>query len=69
MREVAGDAALLVDPDDPQSIADGVARAVRDTETRDRLVTMGLDRSRGYANETVTRRVLELYRRLVRAGL
>jgi alpha-1,3-rhamnosyl/mannosyltransferase len=65
MREVAGDAALLVDPDDPQSIADGVARAVRDTETRDRLATMGLDRSRGYANEPVTRRMLELYRRLV----
>jgi alpha-1,3-rhamnosyl/mannosyltransferase len=64
MREVAGDAALLVDPEDPKSIAAGVARAVRDTETRRRLVAMGLDRSRSYQSEQVIPRVLELYRRL-----
>jgi alpha-1,3-rhamnosyl/mannosyltransferase len=69
MPEVAGDAALLVNPDDPRSIASGVTRAVRDAETRNRLIATGLDRSRDYASETVTSRVLELYRRLVGAGL
>lgn len=65
MREVAEGAALLADPEDPKSIATGVARAVRDVEIRDRLVTMGLDRSQGYAPERVIPRVLELYGRLV----
>lgn len=64
MREIAGNAAVLVDPGDPESIAEGVARAVGDAEIRHRLVAMGLDRSRDYAPEQVIPQVLELYRRL-----
>jgi alpha-1,3-rhamnosyl/mannosyltransferase len=64
MREVAGGAAVLVDPDDPEAIADGVARAVADAETRRRLVAAGLERSRRFAPERVIPQMLALYRRL-----
>ena len=64
MREVAGDAALLVDPGDPRSIAVGVARAVSDAEFRRRLVQMGLERCRAYTPERVIPRVVDVYRRL-----
>ena len=65
MREVAGGAAILVDPEDPRSIADGVVRAVLDAETRRRLVTTGLDRSSRYSPRQVIPGVLGLYRQLV----
>jgi glycosyltransferase involved in cell wall biosynthesis len=41
-EEVAGGAALLVDPRDPESIADGIDRAAAD---RDRLVAAGRARA------------------------
>ncbi len=43
MADVAGPAAVLVDPLDPRSIADGIDRASR---TRAELVALGLERAR-----------------------
>jgi glycosyltransferase involved in cell wall biosynthesis len=43
--EVVGDAALLVDPDDPQSIADGVSRMLTDADLRAELVERGRQRA------------------------
>jgi glycosyltransferase involved in cell wall biosynthesis len=45
MADVAGSAAVLVDPLDPQSIADGIDEATR---RRDELVPLGLERARLY---------------------
>ena len=44
--EVAGDAALLVDPYDARSIADGLVRISRDRDLRKRLVAAGNERFR-----------------------
>ena len=44
-EEVAGGSAVLVDPFDPVSIADGIAEAER---RRDELVALGLDRARSF---------------------
>jgi glycosyltransferase involved in cell wall biosynthesis len=41
MPEVAGDAALLVDPRSVEAIADGIARALGDPEVRARLIAAG----------------------------
>ena len=58
LPEVAGDAAILVDPLDVSSIRDGIAQAVTPSE-RQRLVAAGLNRSRQFgwqhtASETLS---------------
>jgi glycosyltransferase involved in cell wall biosynthesis len=45
MPEIAGDAAILVDPRDPESIADGIERAIADNIFRHELVNRGRDRA------------------------
>jgi glycosyltransferase involved in cell wall biosynthesis len=49
LPEVAGGAAILVDPYDPASIADGITRAVSDTTLRQELVDKGLARARDFS--------------------
>jgi glycosyltransferase involved in cell wall biosynthesis len=51
LPEVAGDAAVLVDPADPSSITDGLDRVLGDPELRTRLVRAGFDRAEGYTWE------------------
>ena len=58
-EEVAGGAAVLVDPNDPESIAAGIADAVgRRSELRER----GLARARQFAWERVAEETLAVYR-------
>ena len=61
MPEVAGDAAQLVDPYDPQSIADGIYRVLTDVDLRRDLRRKGLARARQFSWETSVRRVREIY--------
>lgn len=49
LPETCGDAALLVDPDDPHAIADAVVRAVTDVALRARLRAAGLGRAALYS--------------------
>jgi glycosyltransferase involved in cell wall biosynthesis len=59
--EVAGDAAILVDPREVGSIADGIQQAA---SRRDELVALGLARARGFAWERSADSVVELWREL-----
>ncbi len=45
-EEAAGGAALLVDPAEPESIADGIASVLGNEELSARLTALGLDRAR-----------------------
>jgi len=49
MAEVAGDAALLVDPRSTESIADGLATIITDSGLRERLVRRGIARAGGFS--------------------
>jgi glycosyltransferase involved in cell wall biosynthesis len=60
--EVAGDAAVLVDPGDPGALAGGIERAIAD---RDRLVRAGLARVRLYSWTEAARQTLAVYRHLL----
>ncbi|MGB2953042.1 MAG: glycosyltransferase family 1 protein [Gaiellaceae bacterium] len=60
--EVAGDAAILVEPGDPVALAGGIERALAD---RERLVGAGLERARKFSWAETARRTLEVYRELV----
>ncbi len=65
MPEVAGDAALLVDPHDISAISEAMARLLKDEEFRQALVEKGKQRARGYTWEKTARQYLELYSEVV----
>ena len=63
VAETAGDAALLVDPDDVAAIAEGLARLLGDPVLRGDLVEKGRARAAGYTWAATARATLEAYRR------
>jgi glycosyltransferase involved in cell wall biosynthesis len=63
LPEVAGDAAVLFDPHDPQSIAGALARLLSDEALRARLVDAGLARCREFTWKATARATLQSYRR------
>ena len=62
LPEVVGDAALLVDPYDSASIADGMRQILSDDSLRDRLVSRGRVRAASFSWEASVKRVLAIYR-------
>ncbi|MBL8154833.1 MAG: glycosyltransferase family 4 protein [Anaerolineae bacterium] len=65
MPEVAGDAALLVDPYDVEAIAHAVRRLIEDSNLRQSLVQSGLDRAKQFTWEKSARQLLQVYQRLL----
>jgi glycosyltransferase involved in cell wall biosynthesis len=59
MEEVAGGAAVLVDPFDPASIASGIEEAA---SRRDELARLGLERARRYSWDEAARATAQVYR-------
>jgi len=64
LPEVAGDAALLVDPADPEAIATALRQADGDQALRARLVEAGRRRVAHYSWERCARATLAAYREL-----
>jgi glycosyltransferase involved in cell wall biosynthesis len=62
LPETAGEAAVLVPPRDPAALAGGVERALSD---RDRLRTLGLERSRRFTWQETARRTAAVYEELL----
>jgi glycosyltransferase involved in cell wall biosynthesis len=60
LPEVAGDAAIFVDPLDTASIAGGIARLVEDAPLRERLRTHGLEHAAGWTWERTARTTLSV---------
>jgi glycosyltransferase involved in cell wall biosynthesis len=61
MPEVAGDAAILVDPHDPEAIAEGMARVLTEDRLRQAMIQKGLARARCFTWDTVAQNTLKLY--------
>jgi glycosyltransferase involved in cell wall biosynthesis len=61
MPEVAGDAAVLVDPYDPHSIKDGISRVLSDQALREELRARGLVRARDFSWERSVARTRQIY--------
>ena len=61
LPEVAGDAAVLVDPYDPHAIADGIHRVLTDEGLRRELRQKGLARAKQFSWEDSVRRIHEIY--------
>jgi len=60
LEEIAGSAALLVDPRNAQQIATAVLQVLTDPPLAARLAAAGLERSRTFSWETCARRTLEI---------
>lgn len=60
LPEVAGDAALLVDPHDPQAIASGLARLLADERLRETLRSRGFARAAQFTWERCARETLHV---------
>ena len=58
--EVAGGAALLVDPASPEAIADGIHRVLTDASVRERQITAGFRRAAQFDWEATTRQLAGL---------
>jgi glycosyltransferase involved in cell wall biosynthesis len=65
LPEIAGDAAVLVDPDDVAVLADALGRVLSDSALRSDLVANGLARARLYTWERTARATLDLYGRVL----
>jgi glycosyltransferase involved in cell wall biosynthesis len=64
LKEVAGDAALLVDPYSSDSIASAVVRVAGDERLREDLRRRGLQRAGAFTWRSATEAVLEVYRQV-----
>lgn len=66
LPEVAGDAALLVDPESEDAIAEGMKRLSQDDLLRARLSAAGLQRAAEFTWARTAERTLEVYERVAR---
>jgi glycosyltransferase involved in cell wall biosynthesis len=65
LREVAGDAALLFDPEDVDAIRAAIERLLSDRSERERLAAAGRERAAGFTWERTAALTLESYRRVL----
>jgi glycosyltransferase involved in cell wall biosynthesis len=64
MPEVAGDAALIIDPFKPEEITEAMVRLVNDDELRAKLISLGLARAEKYSWKAMAGQVLDIYTEL-----
>lgn len=65
MREVAGGGAMLVDPEDVESIREGIDRILEDRDLREQLVGKGFENVELYRPEAIASQYADLYSSLV----
>lgn len=65
LAEVAGDAALTVDPDDHAAIGDALVRLVRDPALREDLVRRGRERAPLFSRAALAKGTADVYRRFL----
>jgi glycosyltransferase involved in cell wall biosynthesis len=61
MPEVAGDAALLIDPRDTEALADALLQLADDDKLRDNLIRRGLARARQFTWESAIEKTWAIY--------
>ena len=65
LPEVVGEAGMLVDPDDPATIAAACWCIAQDASLRARLQAAGRNQVQAFTWEETARRTLEVYRRVL----
>ncbi|GAC1318356.1 MAG: hypothetical protein NVSMB25_07710 [Thermoleophilaceae bacterium] len=67
LPEVAGDAAILVDPDSPEDIGDGIATVLASPARQEDMRRRGLERSSGFTWRAAVEATVEIYREALAA--
>ena len=65
MPEIAGDAALLIDPFDPKSMANAIQKLLLDTESRQQLIEKGFTRPPLFSYLRGAEKVLDIYKHIL----
>jgi len=65
LAEIAGDAAIQVDPEDDDAIADGIHTLLDQPAERERLSARGTARARRFGVERMAERTLDVYREVI----
>ncbi|AXA35289.1 MAG: glycosyl transferase family 1 [Candidatus Sumerlaea sp.] len=65
LPEIAGKAAILCDPDDVDSIVDGLARYFHDPALRDRMIAAGYENVKRFSWDKAAQEVLDMYNHLL----
>jgi len=65
LPEIAGKAAILCDPDDVDSIVEGLARYFNDPALRDRMISAGYENLKRFSWEKAAQEVLNMYNHLL----
>lgn len=65
LPEVAGDAALLIDPDDSTSLADAILKVISESQLREKLISKGKERAKLYSWERTAKETLKAYKSLL----
>ncbi len=68
LPEVVGDAGVLVDPREPQSIAEGIHRVLDDETFRHELIQRGLVRARTFSWSASVKRIRDIYEEVAAGG-
>jgi glycosyltransferase involved in cell wall biosynthesis len=65
LPEIGGDAALTVDPDDPDALADALRRVLTDSALREAMRAKGLERVQQFTWDKTARETLALYNQVL----
>jgi len=66
MPEVAGDAALLINPNEPEELAEAILKTISDRNLRNDLVAKGQERAKLFSWEKTALGTLEAYKKVLR---
>ncbi|HBB35115.1 MAG TPA: glycosyl transferase family 1 [Cyanobacteria bacterium UBA8803] len=67
LPEVAGDAALLIDPNDPNHLAEAILKIISDSQLRQELIQKGKQRAGLFSWERTAKETLKAYKSLLLA--
>ena len=61
MNDVAGDGAVLVDPNDPSSIKAALLKLMNDTEYRKKIIDRGTENVKRFDSKEIVKQYCDLY--------
>jgi glycosyltransferase involved in cell wall biosynthesis len=68
LPEVAGDAAILVNPDDAGAIANAMVRLVKEPGLREQMIEKGLEQSKKFSWELSARKTIDTWKKMMGAS-
>ncbi len=65
LPEVAGDAALLINPDEPMQLAEAILKLITDSELHQEFIDKGKERAKTFSWERTAKETLKAYRSII----